>query len=178
MRKGLKDMDSPVTPWSHPLKVADIPETGGHYDLVADAETRAAVASAAGLRELPALAAVFDVVSRGDAVSVRGEVNARVGQTCVVTLDPVENDVRESVELLFAPPAEDASEEGVKRKKDVPPEPLDNGVIDLGAIATEFLVLGLDPYPRKAGVEFTPPQRDSEPAAHPFAALQTLKKRS
>ena len=25
------------------------------------------------------------------------------------------------------------------------------GTVDLGAIATEFLILGLDPYPRKTG---------------------------
>ena len=29
------------------------------------------------------------------------------------------------------------------------PEPLIGGIVDLGALATEFLILGLDPYPRK-----------------------------
>ena len=30
-------------------------------------------------------------------------------------------------------------------------EPLIDGKVDLGALATEFLILGLDPYPRKPG---------------------------
>jgi hypothetical protein len=171
-------MDGFVKPWSNPVTVADIPETGAHYDLVADAPTRAAVARAAGLRDVPALAAVFDVVPRGGAVAVRGEVNARVGQTCVVTLEPIENEVREAVDLLFAPPASAAGADGeVEHGKQEPPEPLEDGTIDLGAIATEFLILGLDPYPRKAGVEFSAPKPADNPAAHPFAALGALKKR-
>ena len=45
-----------------------------------------------------------------------------------------------------------------------------DGVVDLGAIATEFLILGLDPYPRKPGAVFEPPrERDSDGGA--FAAL-------
>ncbi len=43
---------------------------------------------------------------------------------------------------------------------DEPPEPLVDGKIDLGAIATEFLLLGIDPYPRKAGAEFAPVKTD------------------
>ncbi|MGZ3360151.1 MAG: YceD family protein, partial [Xanthobacteraceae bacterium] len=55
------------------------------------------------------------------------------------------------------------------------PEPLVGGMIDLGAIATEFLILGLDPYPRKPDAVFEAPPGGDE-AAHPFAALAELKK--
>ena len=55
------------------------------------------------------------------------------------------------------------------------PEPLVDGRIDLGAIAIEFLMLGIDPYPRKPGVAFEPPKSDSD-GAHPFAALAALRK--
>ena len=57
-----------------------------------------------------------------------------------------------------------------------PPEPLIGGKLDLGAIATEFLILGIDPYPRKPGAQFSPPKAD-DAGAHPFAALEALKKR-
>jgi len=46
---------------------------------------------------------------------------------------------------------------------------------DLGAVATEFLMLGIDPYPRKPWAEFAAPKVDSD-GAHPFAALAALKK--
>ncbi len=42
-------------PWRVPVAVEDVAETGEHFDLVADAETRATVARVAGLRELPRL---------------------------------------------------------------------------------------------------------------------------
>ena len=50
----------------------------------------------------------------------------------------------------------------------------DRQQLDLGAIATEFLILGIDPYPRKAGVEFAPPAVENDDP-HPFAALAALK---
>ena len=56
-----------------------------------------------------------------------------------------------------------------------PPEPLVDGKVDLGALATEFLMLGIDPYPRKAGAEFAPPKVE-DAGEHPFAALAALEK--
>ncbi len=175
-------MAKTTTNWSVPVTVEDIPDDGGHYELSADTEARAAVAKLAELRSLPRLDAVFDLTRLGDdSVHVRGEVSARVGQTCVVTLEPIENEVREAVDLIFAPPdgtETDGEETPLKRRqKDEPPEPLENGVLDLGAVATEFLILGLDPYPRKAGVNFDLPETPPEAAPNPFAALAALKKR-
>ena len=56
-----------------------------------------------------------------------------------------------------------------------PPEPLVHGRIDLGALAIEFLVLGINPYPRKSDVVFEPPAVASDPQEHPFSALKSLK---
>jgi uncharacterized metal-binding protein YceD (DUF177 family) len=166
--------------WSFPVPFDDISEAGGHYELTADAPTRDAVAKLAGLRSVGRLEAVFDVAPRGAGMVVTGMLKALVSQTCVVTLDPIENEVAEAVDLLFAPgPRQDGREPGPRRRKkgDDPPEPLVNGVIDLGAVATEFLILGLDPYPRKTGVEFATPNLADNGAKGPFAALEALKKR-
>jgi len=54
-------------------------------------------------------------------------------------------------------------------------EALVEGTVDLAAIATEFLILGIDPYPRKPGTVFQAPHVGDE-IAHPFAALAALKK--
>ena len=55
------------------------------------------------------------------------------------------------------------------------PEPLTGGVIDLGVIATEFLILAIDPYPRKPGAVFEAPDAPDD-SDQPFAALAALKK--
>jgi hypothetical protein len=174
-------MEKTRNPWSVPVAMEDIPEAGLHIEIEAPAAARAELATVAGLRELPRLSAVFDLARRGAGVRVTGQVSARVGQTCVVTLEPVESDLEEPVELVFAPaPVEAAHTKGetadIKASEDEPPEPLVGSQLDLGAIATEFLLLGVDPYPRKAGAEFAPPKAD-DGGARPFAALEALKKR-
>jgi uncharacterized metal-binding protein YceD (DUF177 family) len=166
-------MDQFERPWSVPVSVAEIPDGGSHHEIVADPSVREAVMKLAGTRTLPRLEASFDLTRRGDGVAVRGEVRAQVGQTCVVTLEPIEGAVHEQVDLVFTPGEDDAG--GQRKKKSEAPEPLENGMVDLGAIATEFLILGLDPYPRKPGAEFA--QHDAnEKGAHPFAGLAALKK--
>ena len=111
--------------WSVPIAVEDIPDAGGRYEISADRPAREAVAKLAGLRDLPRLDAVFDVTKQSNGIAVTGEVNARVGQNCVVTLEPIESEVREAVDLLFAPP-EPAPREKRAKAKGEPPEILES----------------------------------------------------
>jgi len=172
-------MENTQNPWSVPVAVDNIPETGLHIEAKAPAEVRAQLVKLANLRDLPHLSAVFDLTRRGGGVHVAGQVKARVGQTCVVTLEPLENDLDEPINVLFAPRLEAAAKDDAADRKagdEEPPEPLIEGKVDLGAIATEFLLLGIDPYPRKAGAEFAT-VKTADDSARPFAALEALKKR-
>jgi uncharacterized metal-binding protein YceD (DUF177 family) len=171
----------PLALWHVPVVVDEVPAMGRHFDLVADANVRRAVARLADLRDMPRLEAHFDVRRRGaTGLHVTGRVSATVGQTCVVTLEPIANEVDEEVDLLFEPSAQpvagdESNEADAHNDSWDEHEPLINGTVDLGALATEFLVLGLDPYPRKPGAVFQPPQ-DATPDEGPFAALGALKK--
>lgn len=162
--------------WSVPVAVETIADTGLHMDIEAPAEARAHIAEIAGLRGLPRLSAAFDLAKQGARVQVTGQVSATVEQTCVITLEPIENQIAEAVDLVFAPAGAAADPDAGRGRKgrDEPPEALIGGSIDLGAVATEFLMLGIDPYPRKAGAQFAPPKLGND-AAHPFAALEALK---
>jgi len=161
-----------------PVRLDEVPETGLHMDIAADGGVRAAVAATAGVNEVPQLTAAFDVARHGrDGLRVVGTVSARVGQTCVVTLDPVESEIEEHIDVVFVPPsalAAAGSEVSLGAEAVEPPETMVDGVVDLGAVATEFLMLGIDPYPRKPGVVFEPPQ-SADPGSHPFAALAVLR---
>ena len=173
-------MEKAQNPWIVPVAVEDIPETGLHVEIDAPEAARAGLTAVAGLRDLPRLSAVFDLARRGTRVRVTGQVSAQVGQTCVVTLEPMQTDVEEPIDLVFAPSPVGSPHSSAETDQDAgdeePPEPLIDGQLDLGAIATEFLLLGIDPYPRKAGAEFMPPKAD-DTGARPFAALEALKKR-
>jgi hypothetical protein len=173
-------------PWSVPVAVADVSaETGAHFALTADADARAAIARIAGIRELPRLDATFDVTRQGDdGLHVVGQVSATVGQNCVVTLEPLVGEIDEKVDLSFRPPQPEVEPEtdeddecgkrsGRSKRNLDGPEPLLDGAIDLGALAIEFLILGIDPYPRKPGAKFEP-SHDLKPDPGPFAALSGL----
>jgi uncharacterized metal-binding protein YceD (DUF177 family) len=171
-------MTQPAQPWHVPVRLEDVPETGLHLDLVADEHVRAGLAALAGVVGMPRLEAIVDIVRHGNGLRAIGRVSATVGQTCVVTLEPLQNDVDESIDVIFAPPsaADTAAEEESGELDAEPPEVLSNGTADLGAVAAEFLLLGIDPYPRKPGAAFTPPPTElpGDPVT-PFAALAKLK---
>jgi uncharacterized metal-binding protein YceD (DUF177 family) len=169
--------------WPVPLPVADIPEAGTHRSIEADAQTRARVAAGTGLRDISRLAARFDLKPlAGDRVHVTGTVSATVGQTCVVTLEPLDSAIEETIDTVFAP---DATEPDPEPESDDPnrhgsweadpPEPLVNGAIDLGALAVEFMILGINPYPRKQGVTLPSAAEETDAESNPFATLARLK---
>ena len=177
MKQTTSRKPSATSAWSAPVTVAAVPETGRRLDLVADGAARDAIAKAAGLAALPRLEAGFDLTRHGAAgLRAVGRVSATVVQNCVVTLEPIESEIDEAVDLVFLPDVAPTSEADLQAlETDEPPEAIRDGVIDLGAVATEFLLLGLDPYPRKPGAVFDAPPA-GDPASHPFAALAALKK--
>lgn len=176
-------MTDKADPWRVPVTVAQIPETGLHRDIEAEPAIRGALAGVAGLREILSTTASFDLTPKtGGRVHVGGHVRARIGQTCVVTLDPIENDIDEEIDLVFAPPEQipqlaDLVDEAAESDEEIPdpPEPIVNGIIDIGRLATDALLLSIDPYPRKPGAVFEPPIIADDPEDHPFAALKALQ---
>src|SRR6516164_4989537 len=99
-----KTPSEPADPWRAFVNVGQIPEGGLHRDIEADGATRTAMAEIAGVREISSARASFDLSLRsGGRVHVAGHLMARIGQTCVVTLDPIENDIDEEIDLIFAP---------------------------------------------------------------------------
>ncbi|MGJ5179399.1 YceD family protein [Bradyrhizobium oligotrophicum] len=181
-RDSLRDPSK--DPWrAPPVIVAQIPDAGLHRRIEADAATRAALAAIADLREVVSAHASFDVVQKRDGkVHVAGRVRARIGQTCVVTLDPIETEIDEPIDQMFAPPDQipelaDLVEDDPNSEVETadPPEPIINGQIDLGRLAADALFLGIDPYPRKPGAVFAPPAAAATAQDHPFAALKALK---
>jgi len=156
----------------------DVPDTGSHLDLDADEEVRARLAVLAGAVSVLQLNLSADLTRHGEGLRASGRVAAVVGQTCVVTLEPLENAVDESFDVLFLPP--DAVR-GASAQSGPDPEEVDdtretlvNGAADIGAVATEFFLLGIDHYPRQSGAVFAPPAEDRT-ADSPFAALARLK---
>jgi Large ribosomal RNA subunit accumulation protein YceD len=182
----MTDKENPLAdeenPWSVAVTVAQIPEHGLHRDIEANATERDAMAALAGLRGISSAQASLDITPiRDGRVHVVGRVLAQIGQTCVVTLDPIDNAIDEEIDLIFAPASQirelaesiDDTEDDAEIPD--PPEPIMGGVIDLGRLATDALFLGINPYPRKPDTVFEPPAASLDPEDHPFAALKALQ---
>lgn len=178
--------------FSRLLAVEDVPETGLEVSLRADEAECAAIARSDGLVAVANLEADLEVTKQpGTRFNVSGVLRARVVQTCVVSLDPFETEVRADIDVDFAPAAaavkasraagadidvdgRSAEFFGVKRD---PPDPIVDGRIDLGALVNEFLILSLDPYPRKPGTSFSETGISGDPVEKisPFTVLKKLK---
>lgn len=145
--------------------------------------TLGALARTIGVDKVLSSVAELHLVPDGAAVDVTGFIRATVIQTCVVSLEPFEAVIDEPIDVRFAPRSEieaaianhvdEDGEEGSAGMADAP-EPIVEGVMDLGALLQEFLALGVDPYPRKPGVAFEEPAADDE-TIKPFAALAQLR---
>lgn len=162
--------------WTHGVVVADLPPEGEFFELMPDEATRVTLARHVGVLALPALRARLKVIPTGKGGAlVEGDLEASVRQTCVVSLEAFDAELRDVISVRFAPEVAAAPGLVVEIGDDDPPDPLVDGALDLAAVVTEFLALTIDPYPRKPGAVFVPPAETKDPSASPFAALDKLK---
>ncbi|MDI4664362.1 DUF177 domain-containing protein [Xanthobacter autotrophicus] len=162
-------------PYSHPFSVTDLPPGGFDLELNPDAATCAALARHAGVLAVEQLVARLHLAPEGAAgVHVTGRLTATVRQTCGVTLEPFDAPLSEGIDVHFVPAGTFRPADTDEENEIDPPDEIQDGHIDAGALVSEFLALGVDPYPRKPGAVFEPPAEDVA-AASPFAALARLK---
>lgn len=173
-------------PLQRPIRVDEIKLRGSHISVRAEAAELAGIARMLDLPSVESLEARYVLMRSGQKVKLEGEMTAQLHQTCAVTLDAFPVTLTVPLKLDFAPeePANPrrkgpeaeagAIELEVRLNDEDPPEPIVDGVIDLGAVTLEFLALGLDPYPRKPGASFAESAPEAPPES-PFAALARLK---
>lgn len=174
---------------SRTLGIGEVTGEGRTVRFEATPEECAALAVDLGILEVRSMKADMLVKHWGKSgVEITGSVAADVVQACVVTLEPVEQRFVEAIDIRFATQDEaeaiakrlaaEAADEEDSSDDDVP-DIFDGQTILVGAVAEEFFALGLDPYPRKAGIAFEPGDFGIEVgdplAENPFAVLGQLK---
>ena len=162
---------------------------GAALEIVASDSERAALAKRFGFLGLPSFSARLTVDRQaGDRVLVEGRLRGRVVQACVLTLDPVNQDLDETFRIVFkrglADERDPENGETVLSAQPDAPEPLSGNMLDVGEIVAEQLSLAADPYPRRPGARLEDvlpkPRREGRTAAaeqrrHPFAGLAALR---
>ena len=163
-----------VGPLSRLIDVTKIPPRGQDVHVAATAEECTALAKDFGLPAIQSLAGDYHLETSAKGIHVTGTVKASLTQVCVTTLESFDSTIEEEVEVDFAESSGMPAEPPTDINEYEPPDEIVNGQIDLGALTAEFLALGLDPYPRKPGVDFS--YRDpADEKDSPFAALNRLK---
>ena len=171
-----------------PYTADEVPAKGVKGLVEASECERARIAGALDLAGLKNFRMNFQLRRAGQRhFKLSGHMVASATQICVVSLQPVETRVDEKIEMEFWPPEDVAriEAEAEPESMSVPlngPEPIRNGVIDVGQLAYEHLAASLDPYPRKAEARFEWGNRaggggEDGSAARPFAGLARLKDR-
>lgn len=182
---------APVEPFSRPCPVAELGrDEPTPFRIAADSSERAALARHLDVVRVDRLSFEGQIApAAAGGFLVEGRLTADVVQTCVVTLEPLAASHDMQLSRLFVPAsrldellAATVSSEGeVEADADEPDGYTDT--IDLGALATESLLLALEPYPRREGVELgeiraAPPGAAwDEAEGHPFARLAELRAR-
>lgn len=172
--------DANTMPLSRILRIDDIKEEAGEIS-VTEAE-KAEIAALLDLKALDTLTFTYRLRHSGNRrLHLSGRLNARVTQTCVVTLDPIQADLDVPVEAEFWPQELIDSLENRTETHDALdwPEPIKHGKIDLGPLIYESLAMSLDPYPKRKGASFDWSQEQGEGPSEigPFAALEALRRR-
>lgn len=171
--------NAPARPeFSRPLRAESVHVRGRTERLTANPEERAALAERFGILAVESLMAEIELrPHRRDGLALTGRLVADVVQACVVSLEPVPEHVESAFERVYEPGAEDPeanfSVDDLFDPDAVdPPEPLIDGIVDLGELVAEELALALDPYPRAPGAEIPAEYRPDEAEAADDAPAQ------
>ena len=161
------------------ISLDEIPPMGLKVTLQASEAELIELATWLNVPKIDMLSAEFDVTweKDGEGVVISGPLRARLIQTCVVTLEPLEIviDAPTRVRYRHVPDDEDADMEFSLDAPDSP-EIIVEDIIDLGEMVSQQLALEIDPFPRAPGVPYQDVSTDKEEGRqHPFSALASIR---
>ena len=165
---------------------------GAALEITTSDSERAALAKRFGFLGLPAFSARMTVDRKpGGQIVVEGRLKGRIVQACILSLDPVTQELDDAFRLVFAESVSEdldpESGEALLNAQGDAPEPLTGNMLDVGEIAAEQLSLTADPYPRRPGIKLEdvlPKAKGGarraapEQRRHPFAGLAALRDKS
>ncbi|PLX34652.1 MAG: metal-binding protein [Hyphomicrobiales bacterium] len=183
---GIRDIDAPE--FSRPFRADEVLDDERSLTITAGAGECAALAERFGFIDISALGAEMRLSRwRRKGVRIVGRLTASLTQRCSVTLEPVPEQVDETLEALYWPQAlagalgDDGrhGEAFSDLEHEEIPELFEGDFIDLGELAAEWLALSVDPYPRLEGAELPAAASEEEAGGSgsgdsPFRILSNL----
>lgn len=172
--------------FSRPYIAEEIPANGVTGLIEASEGERDQIAAALDLAALESFSMKFQLSrAKPHHFKLSGRIVASAIQTCVVSLKPVRTKLDDEIDVEFWPPEDVARIETDLESGSIPvplegPEPILDGIVDVGHLAYEHLASSLDLYPKAAGEQFEwnspDAQQEDVPSDRPFAELGRLSK--
>ncbi len=166
-------------PWSHTVTLAQAARGLPPQTLEASERDRKALARYLDVVSVAELTAQVSAEPWLDGTELHGRFSVRLTQTCSVSADDFEDTLAGDFMVRVvprgssnAPQDESLGEVDLDPEADDPPDVAEGDTIDLAHYVVEHLALALDPFPRKPGAVFEPPEE--EKLASPFAVLRNL----
>lgn len=164
------------------VRVDKIPAAGREVTIETDAAQRDLIAERLKVSEVLDFSAHLTATRFRGGIRAQGRVSGTIVQPCVVTGDPVTQQIDEPIDRIFLPGQDAASEATagaeifVNLEDDDLPDYFEGEDIDLADLVLEIFALAIDLYPRKPGAEVLETLGDDPAELSPFAALKALKK--
>ncbi len=174
--------------------VAVLSRTGADYRFSSATSVRSRLAVRLDLVSLDRFEVLGKITARKkNRFLVTGRLQAKLAQSCVVTLKPVEAILDLEFERVFEAVEDWRESDGetdgplevvIDPEEQDPPELFDGRSIDIGKISLEEFALHVDPYPRHASAaewrnsdfsQTAPDVAGDKGKNNPFAVLQDLK---
>ncbi len=167
--------------FSYPLKLEDMSASVQTYNLQASDDELKYITE---IMQVPAVKSFNAEVKvklrkKEHLANVWGKISADVEQTSVVSLENFVQNYQTDFSLDFDTKMTLSEQAKLEEEGEDVLDILDNGQMDLAAIAMEQLALILDDFPRKKGEVFTFKSEFDEETTiknNPFAVLEKLKK--
>jgi hypothetical protein len=165
--------------WTVPVGLGEFLTTPKTLALEADPAVRSSIAGRFDLVALNSLSAKLTLTRWFDGGLIEGRWAANLTQTCGVSLQDFESDLKGQFQVRVVPegsahaPDPNIVEIALDLESDDPPDVIIGQTLDLVHYVLEDLSLSLDPFPRKPGAVFVAPAPAVE--VSPFAILRQLK---
>jgi len=155
------------------IDVATVPPSGIFVSLSAGKSDRRAIADRLQLPAVEDCTATFSIRPQpGRGTLIEGRLSARLVRRCVVTGDPMDERIDQSVDCLVVAEEPASPEDDVEEETDYEVAP--DGRVDLAELAVQLLAVSMTAYPRGPGADEAVAAFEA-PAAeipdNPFAGL-------
>ncbi len=164
------------------VRLDEVPHEGREYAFAGDSEVTDFLVEHSNVTAVANFAGKIKLRAMRGGYEAHGKLQAKVTQECVVTLDPVDDELSVDLERVYLrgeepePEVTSNGEVFVDLEASADNEWFEGDTIDLADLIFEQFQLALNPYPRKEGAEF-PDAMDAadEKEPSPFAVLAKLK---